>query len=922
MSFDWNLSSDDEEDDLEEFFSNHEKKKKISTSRNDAPTTIHNDPDAAFPVTPSPPVAAAAAAARSPLATVARLQAEKHPGEEESSDDDDDDEEDDGVDWEDADDDDDDAEEDDDRKPAAIDYSATTSTTTTTTTNKLRAVQIDLDQAPPEDHAKKTKKNKRKRKKLRVDAGTQSLLWNLHRAHLLALTSRALWVSQTAGDPVVRAVAHSLIPPRPWILGNAAADELVDHNAAAADTTRCPTLPELRAFLDWYLVWIHGVEERRQRRQCANRAAGAPVAAAPPRRRKRGADARPPRSEDCGASTELSTDALLRVASYLSATHDEDPQLLLAGEEVPTAAMVVTDPQKVALLMAMARSLGWRARYVQAMEPVSPDLDVEHPLLAATTTATTAMGNIFGWVRNAKKRKVKAAPKAIAVSARPSVPTVESNESSERPIMGWVEILVTVDAAAGGGGKKANAKGGKQHRWIHVDPVHKLVDTPDQVEVLLAQHQQQPSDNKAVSSTKKARTSKSSTSPNKRGVLAYAVGVEHCLLHHPRTEEEVTRVRLTDVTPRYAKSWIASLRQRGILRGKNCSIEETVRQSWWSQTLRILNDHYAPDSSFKKKAPPPSPAASGTTVQDAIVLDSDSEETKPSSEETKEEEEHVEDPFDKIAEMEKQQLHESARNENIPTSKAAFQTHPIYVIPSVLGKAEVLAPDANKRMCGVFKGQLVYRRDDVSTALTAQKWLYQGRKVREAEMKKPIKRVKARKKAAPKGFQALRSYGLGDGSEEQRAKDLARGSEPLDDDGMDKLYGVWQTDAWSPAPVGPNDAIPVNDFKNVELALLNPGLVHIDQTGLATVAKKLGIPYAPCLLGFEGHGGNRTPTIRGIVVHAHNEQIIREAGAEVSSHAIEQEHENRRQAILLRWKRLMVGLLTKERLDREYGSEE
>jgi len=75
-------------------------------------------------------------------------------------------------------------------------------------------------------------------------------------------------------------------------------------------------------------------------------------------------------------------------------------------------------------------------------------------------------------------------------------------------------------------------------------------------------------------------------------------------------------------------------------------------------------------------------------------------------------------------------------------------------------------------------------------------------------------------------------------------------------------------------------------------------------------------------LGFEGHGGNRTPTIRGIVVHAHNAPLIREAGAEVQHHAVEKEHEDRRQAVLLRWKRLMVGLLTKERLDREYGSDE
>jgi hypothetical protein len=78
-------------------------------------------------------------------------------------------------------------------------------------------------------------------------------------------------------------------------------------------------------------------------------------------------------------------------------------------------------------------------------------------------------------------------------------------------------------------------------------------------------------------------------------------------------------------------------------------------------------------------------------------------------------------------------------------------------------------------------------------------------------------------------------------------------------------------------------------------------------------------PYAPCLLGFEGHHGNRTPTIRGIVVHEHNSELLREAHVEMASHLLEQSHEIRQQAIYLRWKRLLVGVLTRERLDRAYG---
>jgi hypothetical protein len=144
---------------------------------------------------------------------------------------------------------------------------------------------------------------------------------------------------------------------------------------------------------------------------------------------------------------------------------------------------------------------------------------------------------------------------------------------------------------------------------------------------------------------------------------------------------------------------------------------------------------------------------------------------------------------------------------------------------------EVLAPDAKSRICGLFKGAPVYRRSDVHTALVAKKWLYQGRKVKEDGMGTPVKRVKARTKAAPKGFQPLRSYGVGegnDGSEEARQKEMQKATKPNEnDDGMDNLYAHWQTVPWSPLPVGPNDPIPVNEYSNIELELLNPGLEHL-----------------------------------------------------------------------------------------------
>ena len=112
----------------------------------------------------------------------------------------------------------------------------------------------------------------------------------------------------------------------------------------------------------------------------------------------------------------------------------------------------------------------------------------------------------------------------------------------------------------------------------------------------------------------------------------------------------------------------------------------------------------------------------------------------------------------------------------------------------------------------------------------------------KAEIKKPIKRVKARKKAT-KGFKALKSYGVGtdnDGGEEYKLKQIGTATKPLED-GMENLYASWQTDPWSPSPVGPSDPIPVNEHNNIELELLNPGLVHIDLQRVSKLAKQLGM---------------------------------------------------------------------------------
>ena len=50
--------------------------------------------------------------------------------------------------------------------------------------------------------------------------------------------------------------------------------------------------------------------------------------------------------------------------------------------------------------------------------------------------------------------------------------------------------------------------------------------------------------------------------------------------------------------------------------------------------------------------------------------------------------------------------------------------------------------------------------------------------------------------------------------------------------------------------------------------------------------------------------------------------ILKEAYNEYESHVMKVEEDKRRQTILTRWKKLLRGLLLKDRLDREYGDQD
>jgi len=565
--------------------------------------------------------------------------------------------------------------------------------------------------------------------------------------------------------------------------------------------------------------------------------------------------------------------------------------------------------------------MGWRVRHVQVLDPIERDLTVHHPLLSLDyksvlhsilkdhSSSPTIPTSTKKWKCMGDNHVDKLNDCHSKREAQYNERPINSNKQQSEYDNSWVEVLCLK------GELKASPYllSDKKSRWIHVDPHHELFNDPLRVESSRRFY--------AATSARKNKICKTMKP------FSYVISVENFneymedITMEFRAEDNIScsfhsscspKVRLTDVTPRYSNKWSTSLGLRGATSKEIVTSRGRCPNVWWAETIQKANRFFKKqrrkNTQTKKKT-----SANITDANNCFKgINHSHDERKTPSESSRQALPHHED----ISQAEQDELASSIQNEPIPKSKTAFKNHPMFVIPSALKRQEVLAPDSCKRTCGIFKGEMVYKRTDVYKAMEQKKWLYEGRKVRDAEISKPVKIVKARRKPVKKGFQMISSYGI---SKSDQADAINSSTvHRVEDNLTSLLYGIWQTAEWSPPPIEPDDSIPVNEHNNIELALLNPGLVHLKLHRIATIAKKLGVPYAPCLIGFEGHGGNRTPTIRGIVVHQQNVDLLCEAHLELESQTIEIEYKEHQESIHERWRVLVQGIMTKERLEGKY----
>ncbi|XP_063530357.1 DNA repair protein complementing XP-C cells homolog isoform X2 [Cydia strobilella] len=232
----------------------------------------------------------------------------------------------------------------------------------------------------------------------------------------------------------------------------------------------------------------------------------------------------------------------------------------------------------------------------------------------------------------------------------------------------------------------------------------------------------------------------------------------------------------------------------------------------------------------------------------------------------------------------------------LPKSIAEYKNHPLYALKRHLLKYEALYP-ADAATLGFVRGEAVHPRACVHVCRSRDTWLKEAKVVRLGE--KPYKVVKARPK-----WDKLSNKLITD--------------KPLE------IFGPWQVQEYEP-PVAENGVVPRNAYGNVELfkaCMLPKGTVHVKLPGLNKVAKKLNIDCAPAMTGFDFNGGWSHPVYDGFVVCQEFEEVVTQAWLEDQEEMVRREKEKTEARVYGNWKRLIKGLMIRERLKLKYGFQE
>ena len=238
--------------------------------------------------------------------------------------------------------------------------------------------------------------------------------------------------------------------------------------------------------------------------------------------------------------------------------------------------------------------------------------------------------------------------------------------------------------------------------------------------------------------------------------------------------------------------------------------------------------------------------------------------------------------------------------EPMPRNAQDFKNHPYYALERHMRRNEVIHPRREVGKLGVGKGhnastlEPIYRRNDVLIVQSADKWYRKGRKIKPGEQ--AIKRVASRKVREP-------SMNSDDAMDEDSAGTA--------------LYAFHQTAQYEAPPVV-NGRMTKNAYGNLDVyvpSMIPQGALHVRHPETARVARLLGIDYADAVTGFSFRGRHGTAVIQGAIIAVEHADAVREVLSTFEDERMHLEEERRSAQALSMWRRLLLGLRIRERID-------
>lgn len=239
------------------------------------------------------------------------------------------------------------------------------------------------------------------------------------------------------------------------------------------------------------------------------------------------------------------------------------------------------------------------------------------------------------------------------------------------------------------------------------------------------------------------------------------------------------------------------------------------------------------------------------------------------------------------------ELDRQQQEKPLPTTISEYKNHPLYALERHLLKFEAIYPP-NAAPLGYVRNEPVYSRDCVFVCHSRDIWLKEAKVVKRKE--KPYKIVKARPK-----YDKL--------------------SNTMITDQLLEIFGPWQVEDYDP-PTAENGMVPRNAFGNVDLfkpSMLPKKCVHLRLPALNRTAKRLNIDCASAIIGFDFHGGWSHPVYDGFVVCEEYEDELVAAWNMEQEEQEKKEQEKYEKRVYGNWKKLIRGLMIRERLKAKYG---